>query len=80
MAANADRVEKLTEYLTEAAAECFELDDVNASDVVSALFSVLDRTLRGIRKLEDPSERFHNAEQLNKILTDMLVEFGRVPS
>ena len=78
--ANEETVEKLTNYIMEVVAECFEEEDVTTSDVISALFTVLERTLRGIRKLQDPDERFHNAKEISRILNELLVEFGRVPS
>lgn len=80
MIANPDRVERLADYLSEVAAECFELEDVTAADVISAQCTVLARTLRGLRKFEEPAERFSNAKQIHTVLTDLLIEFGRVPS
>ncbi len=73
-------VERLTEYIMEVVAECFEEENVSTSDVISALFTVLERTLRGIRKLQEPDERFHNAREIKKVLDELLIEFGRVPS
>jgi hypothetical protein len=80
MSADPARVEKLADYLTEVLSECFDFENVNASDVISAQFTVLDRSLRGIRKLQDPSERFDNAREIGRILNEMLIEYGRVPS
>ena len=75
-----ERVEALNDYLTETVAECFDVKDVTASDVIAALFLTLGRTLRGIRKAQDPEDRFHNAAVVKSALEDLIVEFGRVPS
>ena len=75
-----NKVEKLADYMIEVVAECFEEDDVTAADVIGALFVVMERTLRGIRKLQKPEDRFHNTAIVKEALDDLLVEFGRVPS
>jgi hypothetical protein len=75
-----EKIEKLADYMLEVVAECFEEDDVTTSDVIAALFVVLGRSLRGIRKLQEPEERFPNALIIRQALQDLLVEFGRVPS
>ncbi len=75
-----EKIEKLADYMLDVVAECFEEEDVSTSDVIAALFLVLERTLRGIRKLQEPEDRFPNAVLIRQALQDLQVEFGRVPS
>lgn len=50
------------------------------AEVLSAAFTLLDRTLRSVRKLQAVDDRFEHAEQISKALNDMLVDHGKVPS
>lgn len=54
-------------------------DVTTDTEIISAMFTLLDRTLRAMRKLQTPSERFENAAEINKILREMLVDHGSVP-
>lgn len=51
-----------------------------SSEVLSAAFTFLDRTLRSIRRLQTTDERFHNAAQIKKALTEMITDHGSVPN
>lgn len=50
------------------------------SEVLSAAFTFLDRTLRSVRKLQTIDDRFFNATQINKALQDMITDHGHVPN
>lgn len=50
------------------------------AEIMSAAFTLLDRTLRSIRKLQSEEDRFAHAEHIRKALQDMLVDHGKVPS
>jgi hypothetical protein len=49
------------------------------SEVLSAILTLLDRSLRGVRKFQDASDRFANAKEISRTLNDLLVDHGRVP-
>ena len=55
-------------------------DVTSASEMLTAVVVFLDRTLMGIRKIQSPEERFHNAKEINRILNELLTDHGRVPS
>jgi hypothetical protein len=50
------------------------------NEVLSAAVTLLDRTMRSIRKIQSPEERFNTADQMTKALTGLLTDHGRVPS
>lgn len=55
-------------------------DITSPSDILSAAFTFLGRTLVAMRKLEDPSDRVYNARKIGEVLSEFLVDFGQVPS
>ena len=55
-------------------------DLTTPSEILSATFEMLERTLRAVRKLEAPNDRAYNARQVHKILDEMMIDFGQVPS
>lgn len=55
-------------------------DITTQAEVMSAVFTLLDRTLRSIRKLQTPEERFQTALQIHNALTDLLTDHGSVPN
>lgn len=75
-----EKIERLSDYIIDAVAECFEDEETTSSDVLAAFLLSLERTLRGLRKVQEPEERFENAKLIKTALNDLLVEFGRVPS
>lgn len=79
---NADpqHVSDLTDHITEAMADFAAARQSSPAEIVSALFTVLDRTLCGIRKLQDPDDRFHNAREISRLLDEIKTDYGRVPS
>lgn len=50
------------------------------NEVLSAAFTLLDRTMRSIRKIQSPQDRFENAQLIHKALSEMLTDHGHVPS
>ena len=55
-------------------------DYTTNEDVIDAAFTFLDRTLRAVRRLQPPSERFANAERITQAHQEMLTDHGKVPS
>ncbi len=55
-------------------------DVTTDTEIISAMFTLLDRTLRAMRRLQTPSERFQNAAEINKALQEMLLDYGYVPN
>lgn len=58
----------------------FVPDVTTTSEVLSAVFTLLDRTLRSIRKLQTSEERFDTASQIHLALNEMLTDHGKVPN
>lgn len=54
-------------------------DITTPSEVISAVFTILDRMLGNIRRTQDPSDRIHNAKQISNALNDLLIDHGHVP-
>jgi len=73
-------VEHLVDATTNALSGAIIEDVTTQSEVLSAIFTLLDRTLRGVRKLQPPEERAYNAKEIARVLNEMLVDFGKVPS
>lgn len=73
----------MVEELVKATLKGLELgvipDVTTDSEIISAIFTLLDRTLRAMRKIQTPQERFQNAAQINKVLREMLTDHGSVP-
>lgn len=55
-------------------------DITTQAEIMSAVFTLLDRTLRSFRKIQDPADRFVAAQQISKALSDLLIDHGHVPS
>ena len=70
------------EYLVEAATLGMEEASHNSTteEVVSAALTFLDRTLRAKRKLQPTHERFTTAMNIRRVLQEMIVDHGSVPS
>ena len=79
--ANADpvMVGHLMQAMTSAMAHASIPDVTTSADVLSAVFTVLDRTLRVVRTNEDPAGYQTNAREIGRVLTQMLLEFGTEP-
>lgn len=73
-------VESLVSAATHGMSKAVVPDLTTSSEVMSAVFTLLDRTLRSIRKLQTSDERFVNAGQIHKALSDMMADHGHVPN
>ena len=74
----------MVEQLVRAAAGAMEHasipDMTTPSELLSATFTLLERTLYAMRKLQAKEDRAYNAKAVAKVLNDMLVDFGSVPN
>lgn len=77
---NPEMVEVLISAAQRGMAKAFVPDVTTSSEVMTAVFTFLDRTLRSIRKLQTPEERFDTAAQIHAALQSMLVDHGSVPN
>lgn len=50
------------------------------ADLLSAVFTVLDHTLRVVRNNEHQEDQAFNSREIGRVLTEMLLEFGIEPS
>jgi hypothetical protein len=46
------------------------------SDILTAVLTLLDRTLRISRQVQDPKDSLHNSQEVERVLIDMIMEFG----
>lgn len=73
-------VEALIKGATTGMSKAVVPDITTSSEVLSAVFTFLDRTLRSVRRLQTSDERFHNADQITRALHDMMIDHGKVPN
>ena len=69
-------VEHIVSNITSAISECIIPNVTTQADVLSAVFTVLQRILRGMQQETDPADQKANARELGRVLTGMLLEFG----
>lgn len=50
------------------------------SEVLSASFTILDRILRSVGKMQTTEERLVNSKEISRILQEFIVDHGTVPS
>lgn len=55
-------------------------DITTNSEMISAAFTLLDRTLRNVRKHQPPTDRFFVAAQIKEALHELLLDHGSVPN
>jgi len=79
MAADPKKVELLVNHLSESIELMVKEEDASASDVMSALFTILDTLISGVRRVEAAEERQHNATQINQMLLQLMVEHNKKP-
>lgn len=73
-----EKVEELVDAISETIVEEMEGSGTTASsEVVSALFTVLDRVLNGVRKQPPSAERQHNIALINNNLIGMMIDSGK---
>ena len=74
--ANPAMVGQLVEAVGNALESACIPDVTTTADVLSALFTCLDHALRASRKDCDPVDAAWNAKEINRVLLELLVEFG----
>ena len=79
-AADPCMVGHLMHAMTSAMAQASIPQVTTSADVLSAVFTMLDRTLRVVRENEDRTVHQTNAREIGRVLTQMLLEFGTEPS
>lgn len=77
---DADIVEGLIKGATKGLSAAIVPESTTHNEVLSAAFTFLDRTLRSVRKLQSPDDRFATASQIKDQLNALLVDHGHVPS
>jgi hypothetical protein len=77
---NPQMVETLISGATRGMAKAVVPDITTTSEVMTAVFTLLDRTLRSIRSGQTSEERFSTALQIHQALTDLLTDHGSVPN
>lgn len=50
------------------------------SEIMSAVFTLLDRTLRSLRNLQSSDVRFERAAQIHDALQGLMTDHGQVPN
>jgi hypothetical protein len=71
-------VAELVEAIGEALNNTFIPDITTTADVLSALFTSLDYALRAAREDASAEDQAHNTKEINRVLLELLVEFGDV--
>lgn len=73
-------VESLTNAAINAMEQTCVSNMVSPAELVSATFTLLDRTLRACRALEEQHDRMSNAKEIKRVLEELMVEFGSIPN
>ena len=73
-------VDTLVGAFTKVIDSAAKVDEITPSEIISALVVLLDRSLRGARKFQDPTARFEDAAEISRVLNNLLIEHGRVPN
>jgi hypothetical protein len=55
-------------------------DITTPSEILSAAFTVLQRTLAGLRKLQASEDAASNTKEINRVLQDFLTDYGSIPN
>ena len=75
-----EMVERLVVGATTGLAKSAVPGATSHEELLSACLTLLDRTLRSVRKLQSPEDRFTTADQVKTILEALVVDHGHVPS
>lgn len=75
-----EMVERLVVGATTGLAQSAIPGATSHEELLSACLTLLDRTLRSVRKLQSPEDRFTTADQVRKVLESMTIDHGHVPS
>ena len=55
-------------------------DITTPAEVMSASFTILDRTLRAFRNLQGADDRAFNTKEVARVLNEFLVDYGSLPN
>lgn len=55
-------------------------DITTPSEILSASFTMLTRTLEAMKKLQAPEDRDTNTREIARVLGELLVDYGSVPN
>lgn len=69
-------VEQLVEAMGHALIEAVIADVTTQADLLSALFTMLKRALKEAENCADPASKKRNAQEIGRVLADLLLEFG----
>lgn len=69
-------VEKLVQAIGVAMERASIPGITTTADLVSSVFTVLDRLLRASSKLQDEMDEPYNMKEVHRVLSDMLLEHG----
>jgi hypothetical protein len=73
MAVDPEKVQWLVDAISEVVIEELEGNPTSHSEVVSALFTLLDRCLGAIRKMPSTDEKRHNIVLINQALISLMI-------
>lgn len=74
--ANPEHVEELIQAMGEALNRTVVLHITSQADILSAIFTILNRMLKTAKQMEAPEDAEHNAHEIGCILKEFLLEFG----
>lgn len=73
-----DKIDLLVGEIIQTLEDVSEVCGPSASEVISAAFTVVDKLLRGARRVSTTPKP--DSDEVRRVLMDMTIEFGRVPS
>jgi hypothetical protein len=73
-------VDKLVNAALDAMERVSDPTFTTPSEITSASFTLLARTLQAMRRLQAPEDRFYNTKQIAAVLNELLVDYGTVPN
>jgi len=77
---NVDIVNRLVDAASIAMEKASDFEVTTPSEIISATFTLLDRTLYAMEKLQTAEQRNHNTKLVANMLQEMLVTHGQIPS
>ena len=76
---DAEIVETLIVAATNTMTRVADQTGASPSEVLSAQLELFDRTLRGVRRLQDLKDRKNNALEIHTAIKDLLIDHGGIP-
>lgn len=77
MAVDPEKIQQLVDAISNVIVEELEGNPTSHSEVVSALFTLLDRILLAIKKLPQSEEKIYNATIINQALVSLMIDIGK---